>query len=147
MGRIDRETETMELLDRMHRKTANCWSTTFVSRALTDWSSFSHSYSMQLVRVRSKEGTHRIEVNPTDDITVLRNKVWERNAFKCSRELMCPSTEMRRTALRKKAIHGSMLTLLCLALMCRLDCRRAQDYRPFHHYCQRSTQCGSHTHG
>ncbi|GJJ70365.1 nuclear protein localization protein 4 homolog [Entomortierella parvispora] len=28
-----------------------------------------------LVRVRSKEGTHRIEVNPTDDITVLRNKI------------------------------------------------------------------------
>ncbi|KFH63310.1 hypothetical protein MVEG_10720 [Podila verticillata NRRL 6337] len=28
-----------------------------------------------LVRVRSKEGTHRIEVNPTDDIVVLRNKI------------------------------------------------------------------------
>ncbi|KAG0043800.1 nuclear protein localization protein 4 [Gryganskiella cystojenkinii] len=30
---------------------------------------------MRLVRVRSKEGTHRIEVNPTDDITILRNKI------------------------------------------------------------------------
>ncbi|ORZ22676.1 nuclear protein localization protein 4 [Lobosporangium transversale] len=28
-----------------------------------------------LVRVRSKEGTHRIEVNPTDDITVLKDKI------------------------------------------------------------------------
>ncbi|KAG0344812.1 nuclear protein localization protein 4 [Podila humilis] len=28
-----------------------------------------------LVRVRSKEGTHRIDVNPTDDIVILRNKI------------------------------------------------------------------------
>ncbi|KAF9960987.1 nuclear protein localization protein 4 [Mortierella alpina] len=31
--------------------------------------------SVMLVRVRSKEGTHRIEVTPNDDIIVLRNKI------------------------------------------------------------------------
>ncbi|KAF9278649.1 nuclear protein localization protein 4 [Mortierella alpina] len=31
--------------------------------------------SVMLVRVRSKEGTHRIEVTPYDDIIVLRNKI------------------------------------------------------------------------
>ncbi|KAF9109893.1 nuclear protein localization protein 4 [Mortierella sp. AM989] len=31
--------------------------------------------SVTLVRVRSKEGTHRIEVNSSDDIIVLRNKI------------------------------------------------------------------------
>ncbi|KAF9982390.1 nuclear protein localization protein 4 [Mortierella antarctica] len=31
--------------------------------------------SVMLVRVRSKEGTHRIEVTPNDDIIILRNKI------------------------------------------------------------------------
>ncbi|KAG0038346.1 nuclear protein localization protein 4 [Podila clonocystis] len=39
------------------------------------WAVGGDSLTKELVRVRSKEGTHRIVVNPTDDIVVLRNKI------------------------------------------------------------------------
>lgn len=69
---------------------------------------------MQLVRVRSKEGTHRIEVNPTDDIAVLRNKVRRVQGI-CMRQpgSVPDPTEMHLCRVAKSGLlHDTMLTFL-----------------------------------